>query len=152
MSIYGKGAREILRHYATEKHLRKDQRWRYEHLLTVDQLTKTVQHQVRGKDGEVLTPYQRELELTHFIGAELVDIGGKLPFYHEFMAGAQHMASSSDNRARIQIFILGHYLPTFGDIRALRRLRKDIGVVVNHQALFTDFNLGKERLSVGNSL
>ena len=32
ISIFGKGAREILRHYATEKHLRKDQRWRYEYL------------------------------------------------------------------------------------------------------------------------
>ena len=152
VSTYGKGAREILRHYATEKHLRKDQRWRYEHLSTVDPLTKIVQHQVRGKDGKVLTPYQLELELPHFIESELVDIGEKLPFYHEFMAGAQHVASSSDNRARVQISILGHYLPTFGDIRALRRLLKDIGVVVNHQALFTDFNWGKERLSVGNLL
>ena len=80
VSIYGKVAREILRHYATEKHLRKDQRWRYEHLSTVDPLTKIVQHQVRGRDGKVLTPYQLELELPHFIGAELVDIGEKLPF------------------------------------------------------------------------
>ena len=148
VSIYGKGAREILRHYSTDKHLRKDQRWRYEHLSTIDPLTKAVQHQVRGRDGKILTPYQLEQELKHFIDAELVDIGEKLPFYHEFMAGAQHMASSSDNRARVQISILGHYLPTFGDIRALRGLWKDIGVVVNHQALFKDFNWGKERLSV----
>ena len=28
ISIYGKGAREILRHHSTDKHLRKDQRWR----------------------------------------------------------------------------------------------------------------------------
>ena len=152
VSIFGKGAREILRHYSTEKHLRKDQRWRYEHLSTVDPLTNAVQHQVRGKDGKVLTPYQLELELPLFIDAELVDIGEKLPFYHEFMAGAQHMASSSDNRARVQISILGHYLPTFGDIRALRGLWKDIGVVVNHQALFADFNWGKERLSVSIQL
>ena len=33
-SIYSKGAREILRHHASEKHLRKDQRWRYEYLCT----------------------------------------------------------------------------------------------------------------------
>ena len=66
-----------------------------------------MQHQVRGKDGKVLTPYQLELELPHFIGAELVDIGEKLPFYHEFIAGEQHMASSSDKRARVQISILG---------------------------------------------
>ena len=152
MSIHGKGAREIIRHYSTEKHLRKDQKWRYEHLSTVDPLTNAVQHQVRGKDCKVLTPYQLELELPLFIDAELVDISEKLPFYHEFMAGAQHMASSSDKKARVQISILGHYLPTFGDIRALRGLWKDIGVGVNHQALFADFNWGKERLSVSIQL
>ena len=58
VSIYGKGAREILRHYATERHLRKDQRWRYEHLGVEDPITKTIHHQVRGKDGKVLTTYQ----------------------------------------------------------------------------------------------
>ena len=120
--------------------LRKDQRRRYEHLSTVDSVTKTVRHRVRAKDGKVLAPYQLQLELPLFIDAELVNIGEKLPFNHEFMTGAQHMASSSDNRARVQISILGHYLPTFGDIRALRRLWKDIGVVVNHQELFTDFS------------
>ena len=148
VSIYGNGAREILRHYATEKHLRKDQRWRYEHLSTVDPVTKTVQHQVRGNDDKVLTPYQLQLELPLFIDAELVDIGEKLLFYHEFFTGAQYMASSSDNRARVQISILGHYNPTFGDIRALRGLWNDIGVVVNHQALFADFDWGEEQLSV----
>ena len=80
VSIYGKGAREILRHYATEKHLRKDQRWRYEHLSTVDPVNKTVQHQVRGKDGKIFTPYQLQLELPLFIEFELVDIGEKTPF------------------------------------------------------------------------
>ena len=29
ISIYSKGAREILRHYKTQGHLRRDQRWRY---------------------------------------------------------------------------------------------------------------------------
>ena len=70
ISIYGKGAREILRHHSTEKHLRKDQRWRYEYLYTVDPITKTKIHQVRGKDGKILTPYQLEIELPHFRHAE----------------------------------------------------------------------------------
>ena len=87
VSIFGEGAREILRHYSTEKHLRKDQRWRYEHLSTIDPLTNAVQHQVRGKDGKDLMPYQLELELPLFIDAELVDIGEKLPFCHEFTHG-----------------------------------------------------------------
>ena len=152
VSIYGKGAREILRHYATERHLRKDQRWRYEHLGIEDPITKTIHHQVRGKDGKVLTPYQLELELPKFMTAPLVDIWEKFPFYDEFMAGAQHMTSSSSNRARVQISVLAHYIPTFGDIRALRVLWKDIGVVVNHQALFADFNWGKERITVSISI
>ena len=132
VSIYGKGSREILRHYATERHLRKDQRWRYEHLGVEDPISKTFQrihHQVRGKYGKILTPYQLELELSKFVGAPLVDIGEKFPFYEEFMAGSQHMASSSANRARVQISVLGHYIPSFGDIRALRGIWKCIGVL-----------------------
>ena len=46
--IETKGTLEILRHHRTEKHLRRYQRWRYEHLITVDPNTKRVQHRVRG--------------------------------------------------------------------------------------------------------
>ena len=46
-SIYGKGAREILRHLSTEKRLRKDQRW-YEYLVKTDPVTRVKTHQVRG--------------------------------------------------------------------------------------------------------
>ena len=79
ISIYGKGAREILRHHSTEKHLRKDQRWRFEHLSKVDPITRRTTHQVRGKDGKLLTPYQLELEYLKFKSAPLVDFGKKLP-------------------------------------------------------------------------
>ena len=148
VSIYSKGAREILRHYATEKHLRKDQRWRYEYLYKTDPITKSRVPQVRGKDGKLLTPFQLALELPKFKDAELVDIGEKLPFYDEYMAGANHMSSSFENRARIQISVLGRFLPRYGDIDVLRSFWSDIGVVVNHQSLFTDFNWTKERLTV----
>ena len=80
VSIYGKGDREILRHYATERNLRKDQRWRYEHLVIEDPITKTIHHQVRGKDGKVLTSHQLELELPKFMAAPLVDVGDNSPF------------------------------------------------------------------------
>ena len=40
ISIYSKGALEILRHRSTEKRLRKDQSWRYEYLHNVDPVTK----------------------------------------------------------------------------------------------------------------
>ena len=148
ISIYGRGAREILRHHATERHLRKDQRWRYEHLSTEDPVTKMVKHHVRGKDGKLLTPYELQLELPKFKDVPLVDIGEKLPFYEDYMRGTDYMTSSSENRARVQVSILGHYLRTHGDISALRNLWSDVGVVVNHQALFTDFDWSRERLSV----
>ena len=148
ISIYSKGAREILRHHSTEKHLRKDQRWRYEYLYKLDPCTNTRIPQVRGKDGKLLTPYELAIELPRFKDVELVDIGEKLPFYDEYMAGADHMSSSSENRARIQISVLGRFLPNYGDIDILRSFWRDIGVVVNHQALFTDINWTKERLTV----
>ena len=151
VSIYGRGPKEILRHHATERHLRKDQRWRYEHLRVVDPVTQVVHHHVRGRDGKLLSPLELEAESPKFIDVELVEIGVKLPFYVEFMAGHDHMVSSSENRVTVQISILGHALPTFGNLGTLRELWKDIGVVVNHQSLFTDFNWGKERLSVSNS-
>ena len=55
ISIYSKGAREILRHYATEKHQRNDQQWRCEYLYKIDPITKSRIPQVRGKDGKLLT-------------------------------------------------------------------------------------------------
>ena len=152
ISIYGKGAREILRHHTTEKHLRKDQRWRYEYLCTVDPVTREKIHHVRGKDGKMLTPYQLEMELPNFIKAPLVEIGKKLPFYDEYMAGADYMSSSSGNRARVQLSVLAKFLPYNGDIELLKSFWSDVGVIVNHQSLFTDFNWGKERLSVSSGL
>ena len=62
VSIYGRGVKEILHHYATERHLRKDQRWRYEYMGIKDPVTKTIRHQVRGRDGKILSPYDLELE------------------------------------------------------------------------------------------
>ena len=96
ISIYGGGAREIVRHHATERHLRKDQRWRYEHLATEDPVTKMVKHYVRGKDGKLLTPYELQLELPKFIDVPLVDIGEKLPFYEDYLRGTDYMTSSSE--------------------------------------------------------
>ena len=131
ISIYGRGAKEILRHHA-ERHLRKDHRWRYEHLSVEDPVAGTIRHHVRGTDGKLLTPYQLEMENPKFKGAELVDMGEKFSFFDEFMAGNTHMTSSSESRVRIQISILGHFLPAFGNIGSLRSLWTDVGVVVNH--------------------
>ena len=120
VSIYRRGVIEILRHYATERHLREDQRWRYEYMGIEDPVTKTIRHQVRGRDDKILSPYELELEYPKFKDAELVDSGEKLPFYEEFIAGNDHMTSSYDNRVRLQISVLGHFLAAFGNIGSLR--------------------------------
>ena len=148
VSIYGRGVKEILRHHSTERHLRKDQRWQYEHLAVEDPQTKVVHHQVRDGKGQLLSPNDLQKEYKYFKDAVLVDIGEKLPYYHEAMSGNTHMTASSENRVRVQISILRHFLPSVGDLGLLRGLWKDVGVVVNHQALFSDFNWVKVRLSV----
>ena len=148
ISIYSKGAREILRHHSTGKHLRKDQRWRFEYLFKIDPFTKARVPRVRSRDGKLLTPFQLALEMPKFKDFELVDIGEKLPFYDEYIAGVDYMSSSSKNQARIQIAVLGRFMRQYGDIDLLRYFWRDIGVVVNHQSLFTDFNWTKERLTV----
>ena len=107
---------------------------------------------MRGKDGKLLTPYQLEMELPNFINSPLVEIGKKLPFYDEYMAGADYMSSSSGNRARVQLSVLAKFLPSNGDIKLLKSFWSDMGVIVNHLSLFTDFNWGKERLSVSSGL
>ena len=152
VSIRAKGPKEILRHYATERYLRKDQRWRYEYLTIEDLMTKRLRYQVRGRDGKVLSNYQLQLELPHFIESELVDIGTKLPFYDDAMAGRDYMTSSPQNRARIQISVLGHFLPLSGDIQVLRASWQHIGTVVNNQAIFSDIDWGTARHSVSNLL
>ena len=50
-SIKSKGPYEILRHHRTERHLRRNQRWRYEHLRSTDPITEKTQHRVRGGNG-----------------------------------------------------------------------------------------------------
>ena len=51
LSYKSKVAQEVLRHRRTEKHLRKDQRWRYEHLRSTDPITGRVRYEVRDRFG-----------------------------------------------------------------------------------------------------
>ena len=60
--IYSKGAREIIRHYQTASHLRKDQHWTVVYLKYADKVTGIVKHEVRLKNGVVLTPLELEKE------------------------------------------------------------------------------------------
>ena len=53
ISIRTKGTVEILRHHRTQKNLRRDQRWRYEHIKSVNSITGKTHYRVRGRDGKL---------------------------------------------------------------------------------------------------
>ena len=84
-SIKTKGTVEILRHHRTEKHLRRDQRWRYEHLRTPDSVTGKIQHRVRGRNVKILNKSELAHELPKFIHTELIDVRERHPFYEDYL-------------------------------------------------------------------
>ena len=84
-SIRSKGPLEILRYHRTERHLRRNQRWRYEHFKSVDPISGKVRHRVRGRNGKVLTTIELAKELPKFIHTDLVDVGERFPFYDDFV-------------------------------------------------------------------
>ena len=86
-SIKTKGTMEFLRHHRTKKRLRKDQRWRYEHLRSIDPVTNKVHQRVCGRNGKLLSKIKLPEELPKFIHSELVDIGEWFPFYDNFIKG-----------------------------------------------------------------
>ena len=71
LSCKSKGAKEILRHHKSEKHLRVDQRWRYEHLKLYDPIRGKTRYEVRDKYGRILEPFELERELPFFIDTPL---------------------------------------------------------------------------------
>ena len=148
ISIYSKGAREILRHYKTQGHLRRDQRWRYEHLSEVDSTTGKVTYQVRGKDGYILTPLQLEKEKPLFIDAPLVDIGDKFPFYDDSVATLGGKSNPDELRMTTQISLIGTFVPRGGDLSLLRNLWTQFGVFTSHQGFFSDFDWQADNLTV----
>ena len=150
ISVKTKGTLEILRHHRTEKHLRRDQRWRYEHLKSVDPVTGKVQHRVRGRNGKILSKIELAKELPKFIHVELIDIGERFPFYDDFVKGTSTTLVTPASRAKTQIHLIGDFVQTHGDLGVLRRLWAQIGSLTNYQTSYCDFDWGEERISVGS--
>ena len=146
MSIYSKGAREIVRHY--QSHLRKDQLWRYTYLKNVDPITGLETHQVRGKDGVILTPLELEKEKPLFEGALLVDLGGVFPFYEEYLARQECRRTTSDSRDATQIILIGTMVPIAGDIALLQALWTQVGIHMDHQEAFLPLDWSSAKLTV----
>ena len=126
ISIRSKGTMEILRHHRTERHLRRDQRWRYEHLRTVDPVTNKMQHRVRGRNGKLLSKIELARELPKFIHAELVDTGERFTFYHDFIEGRTTALVTPESRAKTQLRIVGDFIQRQGDFSILRSLWSNI--------------------------
>ena len=153
MSIYVSiGAREIVRHYQSEAHLRRDQRWRYEHLCKFDKITGVTVHAVRGRDGHILSAIELEKEKPHFEFAPLIDIGPRFPFYEEYMAGVGGFSNPEDIRIGTQISLIARFVPHFGNLGILEGLWTVVGNFTNHQ-MFGDLDWGSTMITVsGHSI
>ena len=147
-SIRSKGTVEILRHHRTEKHLRRDQRWRYEHLKSTDPVTLKTQHRVRGRNGKILSKIELAKELPKFIHVDLVDIGERFPFYEDFIRGRTTPLVTPESRARTQLSMVADFIQSYGDITVLRSMWAKISSVTDHQASLCDFDWGEERMTV----
>ena len=148
ISIKSKGVMEILRHHRTEKHLRKDQKWRYTHLKSVVPVSNKPQHRVRGRNGKLLNRSELAKELPKFIHAELVDIGERFPFYEDFFKGRTTPMITPESRAKTQLCIVADFIRTQGDLSLLRNLWSRISSFTDHQASLCDFDWGEEHLTV----
>ena len=147
-SIRSKGAFEILRHHRTERHLRRDQRWRYEHLKSVDPVSGKVRHRVRGRNGKVLTAIELAKELPKFIHTDLVDVGERFPFYDDFMQGRPTAMVTPETRAKLQLSIVVDFLQSQGDFSLLKNLWSRISSHTDYQASLCDFDRSEERVTI----
>ena len=147
-SIKSKGHNEILRHHRTDRHLRRDQRWQYEHLRSTDPVSGKVQHRVRGANGKILTKIELANQLPRFINVELVDIGERFPFNEDFKRGTTTALVTQEARVKTQLCLVGDFIKTIGDKSVLRNLWSRMGAYTNHQAPVCDFDLGEERITV----
>ena len=116
VSIFSKGTREIVRHYPSEAHLRKCQRWRFEHSGKKNKISGVIKHEVRAMDGLFLTALELEKKKTLLETATLVDIGSKYPFYEEYLEKTGGSATPADVRLGTQILLLGLFTRHCGNI------------------------------------
>ena len=142
-SIKSKGPYEILRHHRTDRHLQRDQRWRYENLRSTDPITWKTQYRVRGGNGKLLTKVELAKELPKFKNVELVDIGERFHFYEDFVRGSTTALVTPEARIKTQLCLVGDFIKTQGDMMVLRNLWSRMGSFTNHQASFNDFDWGK---------
>ena len=126
--------------------------WRYTHLKKVDPITGIETHQVRGKNGVILTPLELEKERPLFENAPHVDLGGEFPFYEEYLARMEGRRTASDSRDTTQIALIGTMIPLTGDIALLQTLWTQLGVHMDYQEAFLPLHWSSPRLTVSHFL
>ena len=148
LSCKSKGALEVLRHHKTGKHLRRDQRWRYEHLKTTNPISGKTVYEVRDKYGRVLDPYQLAQELPKFIDAPLVELGPKFPFYDEVINEDTEPAVDIEHDTHSQLALIATFLVRGGDFSILQHLWTRIGLSGGHQEQIATYDWSRRRIIV----
>ena len=148
VSMYSKGKGELKRHYRRESHLRKDQRWRYEHLRIIDPYSKVSTPMVRDKHGVLLKGVALEAEMPLFINEELVELGPKFPFYEDFIMGRNPTQTSAETKATVQLSVFIRFLHGSGNLPFLRSFWNSVGAIINHQTAFDDIEWTLQEFSV----
>ena len=151
-SIQSNGPLEILRHHRTEKHLKRDQRWRYEHLKSVDPISGKLQHRVRGCNGKLLTKIELAKELPKFIHVDLVDVEERFPFFDDFVQGRTTALVTPEYRAKLQLTIVGDFLQTQEDFSVLRIFWAGVSFYTDYRASLCDFDWTEEHITVSHFL
>ena len=67
-----------------------------------------------------MTKIELAKELPKFIHADLVDIGERFPFYHDFIKGSTTALVTPESRAQAQLCLVGDYVQSQGDLLLLR--------------------------------
>ena len=147
-SVKINGTVEILRHHRTEKHLRRDQRWRYEHLKSVNPVTGKIQHRVRCRNGKILSKIELAQEIPKFIHTEHVDVGERFPFYEDFLKGCTTALVTPHSSAKTQKCLIWDFIQSQGDLALLRNYWSRVGSFTNYKTVFHDFDWSEERLMV----
>ena len=84
-----KGPVEILRHHRPEKHLRREQRWRPEHLKRINPVTGKIQLRVQDRNGKILSKNELTQELPKLIYTKHIEVWERIPFTGTTSKGAR---------------------------------------------------------------
>ena len=113
-----------------------------------DKVTGITRHQVRDTDGRILTSLELERKKPLFENAPLVGVGERYPFYDEYLANSEGQQTTEDQRASVQIALVGSFVPHDGNISLLQTLWSQVGEYMNHKEQFSPFDWSSATMTV----